>query len=143
MEFVPERGRVIWVDFALKGTPVGQEMTKRRPCVVVQNNAMRRGELVTVVPISTVPPEKEEPFVHKMHHLSFVAWPQGSGRQGLGRWAKCDYVATVSLDRCTLPSVKKRFQKRKTFRVIVGTEDMGAIERGILWALGISLEGSD
>ena len=135
MESFPRRGQIIIVDFGQKVT--GIEMTKLRPSVVVQNDSIRRGQLLTVVPLSKTPPENDEPYVHKMTHHSFVNWPAAWGAQGDDRWAKCDYVATVSLDRCSLPYQKAAYRKRN-YRVIMACKpDMESIDGCILWALGI------
>jgi uncharacterized protein YifN (PemK superfamily) len=53
MPIAPDRGRIIIVNFEMGGAAIGQEMRKaRRPCLVIQNNKLRRGRLVTVVPLS-------------------------------------------------------------------------------------------
>lgn len=134
----PDRGRIIIVNFEMGGRCVGQEMRKPgRPCVVVQNNAMRRGRLVTVVPLSGKEPPKVEPYHHLMDHRSFLVMPKEYGGQAKKRWAKCDYIATVSLDRCTNPYSRPNFGARKYVTVKAIKADMEAIESAALWALGI------
>lgn len=138
MEYPPDRGSIIIVNFELQGVALLPEMRKtNRPCVVVQNNKLERGQLVTIVPLSTSSPEPPEKQHHQMHHLSFRDWPIEWDAQGLPRWAKCDYIATVSLARCTLPYRKLRFEGRRYIKVKAIKADIEAIDRCVLWALGI------
>ena len=136
----PDRGRIIIVNFEFGGGAVGQEMRKPgRPCLVVQNNAMRRGRLVTVVPLSGKEPLKAEPFHHRMDHRSFLVMPLSYGGQAKPRWAKCDYIATVSLDRCKNPYGHDTCQRRKYVTVKAIKADVEAVEKCMLWALGIKV----
>lgn len=140
MPFPPDRGRIIIVDFQLGGALVPPEMRKSgRPSIVLQNNKLRRGRLVTVVPLSTTPPDREQPYHHRMDHRSFRELPLQWGDQGTPRWAKCDYVTTVSLDRCFDPYSKKAFEKRHYVRVRAIKADMESVEKCVLWALGINI----
>lgn len=134
----PDRGRIIIVNFEMGGGGVGQEMRKpSRPCLVIQNNKMRRGRLVTVVPISGQEPEELQPYHHRMDHRSFVNMPLTYGGQGKPRWAKCDYMTTVSLDRCLDPHHRPNNGPRKYVKVRAIRADVEAIEKCVLWALGI------
>ncbi len=138
MKFAPERGRIIRVNFEMGGAPVPPEMPKGfRPCIVVQNNKLQRGRLVTVVPLSTREPDNIQPFHHEMDHRSFMNWPFDDGGQALERWAKCDYVTTVSLDRCKDPYKREQFGNRRFLKVKAIKADIDAIDRCVLWALGI------
>jgi len=135
---VPDRGRVLIVNFELGGGFIEPEMCKSgRPCIVVQNNKLARGPLVTVVPLSTKAPEPKMPYHHLMDHRSFRVMPLEYGGQGLERWAKCDHLITVSLDRCTDPYSKPAYQDRKYVKFKVIQADIDAIEKCVLWALGI------
>lgn len=143
MKYVPERGRIVVVDFEMAGAAVPPEMSKRmRPCVVIHNNKLRRGNLVTVVPLSTSEPDNPMPYHHLMSHLSFRGWPMEWGGQGTPRWAKCDYVTTVSLDRCSDPYRKIPYDKRQYVKVKAAAIDLKAIEMSVLWALGIRPPGA-
>ena len=135
---VPDRGRIVIVNFELGGRSVPPEMCKPgRPCIVVQNNKLARGRLVTIVPLSMTEPERPMPYHHLMDHRSFRDMPSSWGNQGARRWAKADYVTTVSLDRCLDPHYREHFQPRRYVKVKVVQVDIEAIERCILWALGI------
>jgi uncharacterized protein YifN (PemK superfamily) len=136
----PDRGRIVIVNFDMGGGAIGQEMRKPgRPCVVVQNNKLRRGRLVTVVPLSGQAPETVMPYHHRMDHRSFRLLPLEYGGQGKERWAKCDYITTVSLDRCCNPYSRPPYQPRKYVNVSVIRADLEAVERCVAWALGIRL----
>lgn len=92
---------------------------------------------MTIVPLSGKEPAKVEPYHHEMDHRSFLAMPQRYGGQAKRRWAKCDYVTTVSLDRCTNPYSKQNNQPRRYVNVKAIKLDIEAVERCVLWALGI------
>lgn len=139
MKFVPSRGRVVVVDFELGGKQDPPEMDRTmRPCVVVQNNAMERGRLITVVPLSTTAPHMPGRQHHLMDHRSFREWPLNWGGQGTPRWAKCDYIATISLERCVDPYTRDPYGNRKYRKVKIIAADLLAIEKCILWAMGIA-----
>jgi len=138
MKYPPKRGRIVIVNFEKGGQSIPPEMVgTMRPCVVIQNNALDRGGLITVVPLSTTPPERVGKQHHQMSHHSFRGWPMDWDGQGTARWAKCDYVVTVSLDRCTDPYARSPGQGRRYVKVSVTKADLEAIERCVLWSLGI------
>ncbi|TAK53562.1 MAG: hypothetical protein EPO25_10305 [Gammaproteobacteria bacterium] len=138
LKVAPDRGRIIIVNFELAGSSVPPEMCKPgRPCVVLQNNKLGRAGLVTVVPLSMTEPKRLMPYHHLMDHRSFRDLPRGWGNAGLARWAKCDYVATVSLYRCVDPHYRSALRARHYVRVMAVEADITAIERCVLWALGI------
>jgi uncharacterized protein YifN (PemK superfamily) len=138
MQERPDRGRILIVNFELGGVPELPEMDgTQRPCVVVQNNLLDRPGLVTVVPISMTRPPTVGKQHHLLHHLSFRDWPLGWDGQGAERWAKCDYVATLGLKRCSDPYRKLPRDGRRYIKVKITKSDLDAIERCVLWALGI------
>lgn len=139
MEFRPDRGRIIVVNFEKGGSAIPPEMRKTmRPCIVVQNNKLKRGRLVTVVPLSSKPPmDPNSPHTHQMDHRSFIGWPLAWGGQGTPRYAQCEYVATISWDRCSNPYSKSRERGRVYTKVKAIKVDMEAIDRCVLWGLGI------
>lgn len=126
------------MNFEKGGASIPPEMCKSgRPCVVLHNNKLNRGPLLTVVPLSMTPPLAVMPYHHQMDHRSFRDLPAAYGGQGEPRWAKCDYIATVSMDRCTDPYYKPPGQDRRYVKVKVIQADMLTIEKCVLWALGI------
>lgn len=83
------------------------------------------------------------PYHHLMDHRSFRVWPVEWNGQGTPRWAKCDYITTVSLDRCTDPYHREAYERRRYVKCNVIAADMTAIEKCILWALGITPVSDD
>lgn len=139
MPQVPDRGRVVIVNFEMGGRAVGKEFGKPgRPCVVLQNNKLRRGPLVTVVPLSCQEPDPRMPYHHLLDHRSFAVMPAAYGPSDRPRWAKCDHLYTVSLERCLDPYRKRRDGPRQYVKVKVIKADIDAIERCVLWALGVN-----
>lgn len=137
MKAKPGRGRVVIVDFERSGAPIWPEMNgKRRPCIVLQNDGMKRARLVTVVPLSTTAPEPRGREHHRLDCRWFRNWPGGGGREEAECWAKCDCVTTVSLDRCTDPILLER-GFRRYLKVSVTSADLDAVERAVLFSLGI------
>jgi uncharacterized protein YifN (PemK superfamily) len=138
MKSAPDRGRIIVVNFERGGQQEPPEMNGTlRPCVVVQNNKLQRAGLVTVVPLSTTAPLLVGKQHHLLSHLSFRGWPMDWDGQGTARWAKCDYVATIALSRCTDPYVRDAYDVRRYLKLKVIKADLEAIDRCVLWSLGI------
>lgn len=105
------------------------EIVKTRPVVIVSPAHLIRPGLVTVVPLSTTPPEPVQPY-----HYKLLGNPI-PGSDAPETWAKCDLFASVSLER--LDRVKLG---RGDYRVgAVSTEQVKAIRRACLAALGIDL----
>lgn len=97
MDVVPKRGRIVVTNFEIRGTAVPPEMVgTKRLCLVIQNNSLQRGRLVTVVPLSSTPPQHPGKQHHRMSELSFQSLPISWDRT-LPRWAKCDIEA---VDKC-------------------------------------------
>lgn len=82
---------------------VGAEMIKRRPVVVVSRHDAHRSQLCVVVSLSTTPPEDAKSWHHFMPHLRITNWAADGGV-----WAKCDMLATVSLQRLNKPYIRTR-----------------------------------
>ena len=144
MDQVPDRGRILIVNFEQAGVAVPPEMVgSARPCMVVQNNRLARGRLVTVIPLSTTAPNTPGKQHHKMHHLSFRDWPLEWNGQKTERWAKCDCIVTVSLGRCTDPYRKLPYDGRRYVKVKATAADLAAIDKCLLWALGINIGAND
>jgi uncharacterized protein YifN (PemK superfamily) len=88
--FHPKAGAVLVCDF--RGY-IAPEIVKTRPVVVLSPNHVRRPGLVTVVPLSTTAPLHVEPY----HYLLQGNPVPGSDADAV--WAKCDLLATVSVER--------------------------------------------
>lgn len=89
LSFQPKVGGVLMCDFEGYVEP---EMVKKRPVVVIARNRAN-SRLVTVVPLSTTEPE-----VMETHHYQLPKNPVPAYK-GRKCWAKCDMLATVSIER--------------------------------------------
>lgn len=90
---------------------------------------LERFGLVTVVPMSTTAPEPV-----RSYHFKLPCNPLPGGKD-IDVWAKCDLVASVSLDRLDRVKVS-----RGVYRVgQVPSESLKAIRRACLVALGVDL----
>ena len=106
------------------------EMIKTRPVVILARHK-RNSKLVTVIPLSTTAPEREEAYHHR---LSLNPSP-GEDRN-LPVWAKCDMVYTLSTDRLELFRVRTR-KGRETINAHVNDVDFEAIREGVRAALSL------
>ena len=109
------------------------EMIKRRPVVVISSRPLRSNQLCTIVPLSTTVPNPVEPFHHRMDPRSL---PGKLIRKVT--WAKCDMLATVSLERLDRAMIGKEPGGKRIYvadRVIA--DDLEAIRRGVMMALGL------
>lgn len=107
-------------------------MVKRRLAVTVSPKLKRRGDLVTVVPLSTT-----EPIPLCDWHLPLdINVPGYWGH--VPRWAKCDMLATVGFHRLDLPYEKNLLTNgRKYVQIELPAEALAAIHQGISHALGM------
>ena len=132
LTFHPKPGMVLMCDFNTGF--VSPEMIKKRPVVVVSPRPRRSNQLCTIVPLSTTRPAPVEPHHHQMDPRSLPGKFAGNAT-----WAKCDMLATVSLDRLDRVFVgKERNGKRLYVAQSIISEDFLEIQRGILAAIGLS-----
>ena len=130
----PRRGSLVIVNFEQGGAFIAPEMTKSgRPCVVIDADDLGRGRLVTVVPLSSREPDPVAPYHHRMSHYSFRDSPLDATVQ---RWAKCDMVQTVSLDRVNLPYTREQ-RGRRYVRTVVTAKDLRSIISGVLYVMNV------
>jgi uncharacterized protein YifN (PemK superfamily) len=110
------------------------EMVKRRPVVVISPKPNRKKQLCIVVPLSTTPPSPLEPIHHQMDPASLP------GNLALSTtWAKCDMMATVSLDRLDRIKLgKDATGKRLYVSHSITKADLKAIQQAVLHAIGLS-----
>ena len=110
------------------------EMIKTRPVVVLSPKRRRKGggmALYTVVPLSTVEPNRIEPYHHQMDPQSVPASQRAPDKAS---WAKCDMVNTVSSERLTVPVSGGGMREM----VKVTPTDFEAIQRGVAIALELT-----
>ena len=132
LKFHPRLGAVLICDFDT-GFKV-PEMVKQRPVVVISPPPRRINPLRIVVPLSTTAPHSSGPLYHQMDPRSLP------GQLSLKKtWAKCDMLYTVSLERLDRIMVGKKASGRPIFAAEpVTDEDLEAIRRGVMAALGMS-----
>lgn len=102
-------------------------MVKARP-VVILTPRPRRGDLYTVVPLSSSEPDPLEMWHHP---LSANAYPPSRGQM----WAKCDMVNTVSRSRLDRVKVKDLAGNRTYHMYKMPEDDMEAIRQAVRIAL--------
>ena len=125
--FHPAPGTIVMCDF---GTGfIVPEMVKVRPVVVVSPRFRTRPKLCTVVPLSSTEPRPLEPYHHR---LSAGAYPPARGPM----WAKCDMLATVSIDRLDRIKTRGRGGKRSYVTFAMPPDDMAAVMACVRVALG-------
>jgi uncharacterized protein YifN (PemK superfamily) len=114
---------------------VEPEMVKVRS-VVVLAKSRTNGRLITVVPLSTTPPDKVLTCHHKLSRN-----PHPDEDPELEVWAKCDMVYTVSLSRVNYYKTKPRRGGRATYHstLMTSSDDFRAIQRGTRYALGLDM----
>lgn len=111
------------------------EMVKERMVVIVNSRALRRTkDLVTVVPLSTTPPQRTA-----TRHCVPLEKPYYWGpRDGAPLWAKCDMVGTVSVGRLKLlASARAPFGQNSLPVPQVGKEDLKRIRIGVVSAIDV------
>jgi uncharacterized protein YifN (PemK superfamily) len=125
--FFPKPGTVLICDFQGYIVP---EIIKRRPVVVISPTHLKRPKLFTVVPLSTTAPD---PVLK--YHYKLIGNPVPGG-EPVEVWAKCDLVATVSVER--LDRVKLGRGRYEVGHISM--EQVRAIRRAALVAIGVDLD---
>lgn len=133
IRFHPNPGSIVVCDFHGYVEP---EMVKRRPAVVISPRLRERGELCTIVPLSSQEPNKVMPY----HCQLYFDPPLPAPYDYMIGWVKADMFATVSFSRLFMPRHKERdengkriYDKRK-----IGTSELKKVRECMLNALGLS-----
>ena len=127
IKFAPTAGQILSCDFSTGFQ--APEMVKVRPVLVVSPRR-RRLQTVTVVPLSTVAPERVEAWHYQLSKESFSPY-------GKVTWAKCDMVTTVATKRLDRVRVKGKSGERSYLVFEVTDQELEAIHGGIKAALGL------
>lgn len=125
LQFHPKKGTVVICDFRGNIVP---EIVKKRPVVVITNKLLYRSDLVTVVPLSTTPPE------HNVNYVVKLKGHYGIDKDKPQQYAKCDLVCSVSQRR--LDRIKIGYRKYTCPEVL--KEDFDNIIQGVKNALGLN-----
>ena len=131
IHFHPEIGTIVICDFTGFVSP---EMTKRRPAIVISPRFRDRGELCTVVPLSTTPPSVVMPYHHQIRVEPVFPEPYNHE----SHWVKADMVYSVSFARLYLFNKKDEQGKRIYDVRVVSTEDFIAIQKCVLHGIGLT-----
>jgi len=132
LNYYPRTGEVLLCNYATGFIP--PEMVKLRPVVIISPRLRRRGNIVTVVPLSTTPPAEPYDYCYKFS----LGKPLPPPFDAVDQWAKCDMVAAVALARLD------RFRDGRTVagarRFTTGQVDgvqLRGIRQAVLFGLGL------
>ena len=129
--YYPRDGEIVQCDFSGHRVP---EMVKTRPVIVIGPRLRRRGDLATIVPLSTTQPRNVEPWNVEVSLVD----PLPAPFDAMTCWAACDLVSSLSverLDRFRPP--KPRYGKRGHWVTSrISTEDLMRVRQGVAHALG-------
>lgn len=129
LPYHPKVGEVLRCDYSgLKYT----EMNKKRFVVVISPKWLSRGELCTVIPLSTTPP----PHIENFHYI-LEKDPYPRSEPDTKVWAKCDMLMTVSFERLSGWWDDKVDGKRNYVKLFVTDYDLICIKKCVLYALGM------
>lgn len=133
LSFHPNQGSVLICDYSTGF--ILPEMVKKRPVIVITPRPRRRKQLCTVIPLSTTKPN---PIEHYHYLLNPLSLPEKFSQTQT--WAKCDMIATVSLERLDRIKLgKDKNGKRVYSNHTILIEDLEAIKRCVLIALSINI----
>jgi uncharacterized protein YifN (PemK superfamily) len=130
--YYPRDGEVVQCDFTGNIVP---EMVKTRPVIVIGPRLRRRGDLATIVPLSTTTPRNIEPWNVEVTLIRPLPAPFDS----LQCWAACDLVASVSVQRLDRFKPRKpRYGKRGMWVTsAVSKGDLERVRQGVARGLGL------
>lgn len=129
LPFFPPPGQIVICDFDGLKEP---EIVKRRPAIVISPRKRGGPQLCTVVPISTTDPVPELPHHYRLDIAPSL--PPPYSEQSV--WVKCDMIYTVGHHRLNLPFYKDASGRRQFVNQYVNQDDLEAIQRCVLTALG-------
>lgn len=138
LAYYPKQGEVLWCGFEYD--VIAPEMRKPRPVVIVSPRLRRRPKLATVVPLSYTAPEQMEEFHCRIEMIRPLPAPFDSRIC----WAKCDMVATVSLDRLDRFKERHPVTGSRTYRSgQLNQAQFLDVRKAVLFGLGLgSLTGN-
>lgn len=111
------------------------EMVKARPVVAISPKLKHRGNLVTIVPLSTTEPHTIMPY----HYEINLATPLPAPWNGNPFWAVGDHPMTVRFERLDLIRLKKdQYGKRRYCRHCLDEEDLKGVKRAVLAGIGFN-----
>jgi mRNA interferase MazF len=128
----PKRGTILICNYDTGFRP--PEMVKRRPAVVISPAISSRGELCTIVPLSTTPPDTIRPY----HRSIVIDPPLPKPWSTKVVWAKCDMVFAASFQRLDLIRTAKVHGQPRQYRMnLLPSVDLNEILAGVLSSVGL------
>lgn len=127
LTFHPGAGAIVICDFSTGFR--APEMVKTRPVVIISPRR-RRGQLATVIPLSSAEPVPAEPWHFVMPP---GVYPPARGQM----WAKADLVVTVALDRLDRVMTRDASGRRAYYVYQLPEADMAGLQRAVKAALGL------
>ncbi|MEN9410620.1 MAG: hypothetical protein RL216_2594 [Pseudomonadota bacterium] len=129
----PKQGALVLVRFDKSFKE--PEMVKPRPCVVVSKGFKSRPNLMTVVPLSTTPPEPVMPW-HCEIEIGLELPPRWSRKSC---WVKGDMIYAVGFHRADLFQIARGADGRRVYQNdTISTESLERIQKCILEGLALS-----
>ncbi|CRX68663.1 MULTISPECIES: type II toxin-antitoxin system PemK/MazF family toxin [Stenotrophomonas] len=122
----PKPGEIFMCEFPTEY--MHGEMIKKRPVIVLNNKIATRPRLVNIVPISMTAPNTV-----CAHHVDInrMYLPKGLRDQAGARWAKCDMVYTMSIERLELVRAHRGRDGKRVY-------DKGTLPPAVLLAVRIA-----
>lgn len=133
----PKVGQILLCDFST-GFKEPEMIKSMRPVIVVAPQIQGRGDLVTIVALSTVAPSPVMAFHYK---LPMQSMPQLNRFQEKDTWVKGDMIYTVGFHRLDLIKLGKRDPqsgKRIYFTQRLGRDQMTQIYKCMLHGLNLN-----
>ena len=134
--FHPQPGQILLCDFS-QGFKEPEMVKSKRPVVVLTGAIKGRSNLVTIVPLSTVPPKEVMPYHYKILKNSL---PMARSFQESDSWVKGDMLYTVAFHRLELIQLgtKDANGKRMYFKNRLGNDQMKKIYGCVLEGLNLT-----
>lgn len=132
LPYPPKAGTIVICDYNYGF--ITPEMVKRRLSVVISPPIRNRGDLCTVVPLSTTEPVPARAFHFYLEFEKEFPPPY----QGKGKWVKGDMIYTVSFKRLSLPFIKKDKGTRVYDIRILEPEIFIKVQKCVLCGLGMN-----
>ena len=108
-------------------------MVKTRPAIVISPRLPRRDNLCAIVPLSGTHDGRDYPYIVRIELDPPLPAPYDHNVM----WAKCDMLATVSLERLDLfRTGRDHTGKRKYLDLKIAQQDFDRVRNGILCGLG-------
>lgn len=134
--FYPKVGQILLCDFS-QGFKEPEMVKSGRPVIVLSIAPSRISELVTIVPLSTVKPDKIMPYHYQ---LPRNCMPQLGRFQRSDSWVKGDLIYTVGFHRLELIRLNKQDPatgKRVYFKNVLSRNRMKAVYSCVLHGMNL------